>query len=220
MSRVGPESINNTISYPYGFVFSRKKWFEGLVTLSMCSSQIFSVNSTFFLNQLWKSCNVLQAQGSKGAMCVVSNLLGAQSMNSRSSRAAPPLTSVSRIPSNITWKFLSFLSGTSARFQLLPWGPVLFQTSRKSFSVCGEEQGRHVATLSLTMSTLISASSGSNWTESCCCCDYSQTLWSINQSQVKRAEPEKLKWAEIKVSFRSLQLLRGSEWHLSGVIKV
>lgn len=67
-------------------------------------------------------------------------LLGAQSMYSRSSKAAPPLTSFRRTTSNMTSKFLSFLRGISARFHLLPWCPVWFHTSFKLFSICGEEQ--------------------------------------------------------------------------------
>lgn len=64
------------------------------------------------------------------------HLLGAQSMYSMSSRAAPPLRSLERIPSKITSKFLSFLRGTTTRFQWFPLCPVLFHISIMLFSVC------------------------------------------------------------------------------------
>lgn len=134
--------------------------------------------------------------------CCLHHLLGEQSTNSRSSKAAPPLTSLERIPSNITSKFLSFLRGISARFQTFPWCPVLFHTSRRLFSVCREEQHwqqNKMPFLVLT-STLISSSRASNRIQTCGS-DYGQkhihqTLtinWATNQEK----KNSMLKWGEI-----------------------
>lgn len=63
------------------------------------------------------------------------NLRGAQSMNSRSSRAAPPLTSCVRTTSNMRIKFLRFLRDTSALLHSLCICRCV-HTALSSFSVC------------------------------------------------------------------------------------
>lgn len=142
-------------------------------------------------------------------------LLGAQSMYSRSSKAAPPLTSFRRTTSNMTSKFLSFLRGISARFHLLPWCPVWFHTSFKLFSICGEEQ---------------------RWTKRGSCGSISHTM--VLQSHFKELQHSLLsefffqalslmsrvknflvKTCWIRYVDRVL-LLRKREWHLREVIKL
>lgn len=166
-----------------------------------CPSQ-YQVFGSCYFQRHWKKTKIQWGRGlayrqhrllTKCAYCS-HHLLGAQSMNSRSSREAPPLTSLERIPSNITLKFLSFLSGISARFQLFPWCPVLFHTSLKSFSVCGEKSNVDM----VTTSTLISFQRASKWIQSCSCELLSETYTSnFEYNWVTSQRWRRLKWAEI-----------------------